>query len=151
MKRILAAVVVVMFLIGTAMAVQAQGSTRDQALAMVEKAVAFIKANGKDKAMAEFNNPKGQFVKGELFIFVQNMQGVVLAHGGNPKLVGQNLYETKDATGKFFTKEMVDVAKTKGKGWVSYSWTNPVTKKVQPKDSYVQRVDDVYVGCGYFK
>jgi cytochrome c len=48
---------------------------------------------------------------------------------------------------------MVEVAKTKGGGWVDYSWVNPATKKVQPKKTWVQRVEgaDMYVGCGIFK
>jgi cytochrome c len=50
-------------------------------------------------------------------------------------------------------KEMIEVAKTKGSGWVNYSWTNPVTKKVQPKTAWVQRIEgsDWFIGCGVYK
>ncbi len=130
-----------------------QAATADEAKAITEKAAAFMKANGKDKAVAEFNNPKGQFNKGDLYVFAQQFDGLMLANGGNPKLTGQNHLELKDPTGKFFVKEMVELVKTKGAGWVNYSWTNPATKKVQPKDTYVKRVEgmDVFVGCGIFK
>jgi signal transduction histidine kinase len=123
----------------------------DEAKALVEKAAAFYKANGKEKAFAEFSNPKGQFVKGELYIFVNDLQGMTLAHGGNQKLVEKNVYELKDADGKQFIKEFTDVAKSKGSGWVDYKWTNPVTKKVDEKTTFVKKVDDFIFGCGIYK
>jgi signal transduction histidine kinase len=57
----------------------------------------------------------------------------------------------KDADGKLFMKEMVDVGKMKGKGSIDYKWENPKTKKVEQKSSYVEKVDDVILGCGYYK
>jgi signal transduction histidine kinase len=130
----------------------AQAATLDDAKAMAEKAAAYVKANGKDKAIAEFNNPKGQFVKGDLYIIAQGFDGVMLANGGNPKLVGQNHFEVKDPNGKLFVQEMVQVAKTQGKGWVEYVWANPVTKKAQAKKTWVIRIEgaDYYIGCGLF-
>jgi cytochrome c len=131
----------------------AQATSPDDAKAFAEKAAAFAKAQGKDKAVAEFNNPKGQFVKGELYIFMNDFSGICLAHGGTPQLVGKNLLGLKDANDKYFFKEMTELAKTKGSGWVDYSWTNPTTKKVQPKTTWIQRVEgqDYYVGCGVYK
>jgi cytochrome c len=131
----------------------AQAATLEEAKAMAEKAAAFMKANGKDKAIAEFNNASGQFVKGELYIIAQDYNGVMLANGGNPKLTGQNHFDVKDPNGKLFVKEMISVSKSKGSGWVEYSWTNPLAKKVQPKKTWVQKVEgmDLYVGCGIFQ
>ena len=131
----------------------AQAATADEAKAFGEKAAAYAKANGKEKALAEFNNPKGQFVKGDLYIFANNWEGICLANGGNPKIVGQNHLGLKDANDKYFMKEFIDVAKTKGSGWVNYSWTNPITKKIQPKTTWIQRVEgaDWFVGCGVYK
>jgi cytochrome c len=128
-------------------------TTPEEAKAFAEKAAAFFKANGKDKGVAEVNNPAGQFKKGDLYVFAQEFSGVMLANGGNPKLSGQNHLELKDPTGKLFVKEMVDLAKSKGSGWVNYSWTNPATKKVQAKKTWIQRVEgmDLYVGCGVFQ
>lgn len=131
----------------------AHAVTLDEVKAMAEKAAAFVKANGKDKAIAEFNNPTGPWVKGDSYIVFQDFNGVLLANGGNPKIVGQNHLELKDPTGKYFVKEMVEIAKTKGGGWSTYSWTNPITKKVQPKKVWVQRVEgmDAFVNCGMFQ
>jgi cytochrome c len=150
MKKIGLAVLVSVFFVATLASICAAGPAED-AKAMVDKAVAYIKANGKDKAFAEFNNPSGQFVKGEFYVYAQSLDGVILAHGANKALIGQNHMEVKDGTGKYFVKESAELAKTKGSGWINYSWTNPLTKKVAPKTTYIQKMDDYWVGCGYFK
>ena len=90
-------------------------------------------------------------MKGDLYIFVNTIEGITEAHGQNPKLVGKEMHELKDADGKFFIKEISEVAKTKGKGWVDYKWINPVTGKILEKTTYCQRVGDVYIGCGIYK
>ncbi len=152
MRKVLASLLTaVFFVLCSVFTVHAY--TLDDAKALVEKADAYLKANGKDKAIAEFNNPKGQFVKGDLYIIAQDYDGVMLANGGNPKLQGQNHLGLKDSSGKAFVKEMIEVSKTKGSGTVEYNWTNPVTKKIQPKVTYLKKVEggNFYIGCGYFK
>ena len=126
-------------------------ATPADAQEMVEKAYAYIKTNGKAKAFAAFHNPKGEFIKGELFIFAQDFHGVILAYGGNTAMVGQNLYESKDVNGKYLGKGMIDIAKTQGNGWYEYHFLNPHTNTVQPKITYIQRVDDYYLACGIYK
>ena len=152
MKKVLMGILLVTCVV-FGMTLMAQASTLEEAKALAEKGAAYVKANGKDKAIAEFNKPDGEFTKGDLYVFLQDFNGVILAHGGNPKLVGQSHLEVKDPTGKVFAKEMIEVVKSKGGGWVEYSWTNPATKKVQPKKTWVQRVEgmDMYVGCGIFQ
>jgi len=128
-------------------------SQEDDAKALAEKAAAFVKANEKEECIAEIGNPKGQFVKGDLYVVIQNTKGVNLANPMAPGLAGQNHYELKDPNGKYFIKEVIEVATKKGSGWVTYVWANPATKKVQAKKSYVKMVDgtDAYVLCGIFQ
>jgi cytochrome c len=135
---------------GTASAVADKG-TAVEATALVKKANDYLKANGKEKAFAEFNNAKGQFIDRDLYIFVFDMNGKTLAHGTNPKLLDKNMTELKDADGKYFIKEFLDVANTKGKGWIDYKWTNPVTKAIEPKSTYIEKAGDVLIGCGIYK
>jgi signal transduction histidine kinase len=118
---------------------------------LVEKGVAYIKANGKEKAFAEFTDTKGKFIDRDLYIFVVDFKGLTLAHGGNPKLVGKDMSELKDSDGKFFIKAFIELAKTKGSGWVDYKWQNPVTKNIEPKSTYIQRYEDYFLGCGIYK
>lgn len=133
-----------------ASAMAADKGTADEAVAMVKKAVSFVKANGKEKAFAEFSNPKGQFVDRDLYVMVYDMDGNNKAHGSNPKLIGKNLLEIKDADGTYIVKGLIDVAK-KGKGWFDYKWPNALTKAVEAKSTYVEKVDDVLIGVGIYK
>ena len=154
MKKVLCSMTLIAFLVMFGAVCVAQAATQEEAKAMAEKAAAYWKANGKEKAIAEFNNPSGQFVKGDLYVVAHDFKGAVLAHGGNPKLAGVNLLEQKDPnSGMFFVKVQIELAKTNGSGWVDYSWANPATKKVQPKTTWVKKIDgaDYLVNCGVFK
>ncbi|MCX9157565.1 cache domain-containing protein [Niveibacterium sp. 24ML] len=125
--------------------------TEKDAIAMVDKAVAFAKANGKDKLIAEVNAKNAEFIQGELYVVVYGLDGVRLAHPVNPKLVGKSVLDIADVDGKEYGKEMVEVAKGKGKGWVDYKFKNPTNGKVEPKSSYVARTGDVFVIAGIYK
>ncbi|OPY68967.1 MAG: Methyl-accepting chemotaxis protein 4 [Syntrophorhabdaceae bacterium PtaU1.Bin034] len=124
------------------------GST--EAKAMVEKAAAFLKAQGKEKAFAEFGNSQGQFRKGDLYIFVLDMKADILAHGARHKMIGKGSLEWTDPEGKPFFKEIIEGAKVKEVGWVSYKWTKPSSKKLAEKTTYFQKVGDVVICCGSY-
>ena len=135
-------------------AAAAEKGTADEAVAMVKKAAEYLKKNGKDKAYAEFNNPKGQFIDRDLYIFAfsANGDGIETANGANPKLVGKNVLELRDADGRYMIKDILAIGMSKaGKGWVDYKWPNPSTGKLDGKRTYVERVDDVIIGCGIYK
>jgi signal transduction histidine kinase len=121
------------------------------ATAMVKKGVAFIKANGKDKGYAEISNKDGQFVSNDLYLTVYGLDGTVRAHGANAKMIGKNLLDLKDIDGKEFVKERVELAKTKGTFWQDYKFTNPVTKKIEPKSMYCEKLEDMAVCGGIYK
>lgn len=134
-------------------AVAAERGTADEANALVKKAVAYLKANGKEKAFTAFNDPKGQFVDRDLYIFVYDMQGnnMAIGNGNAAKMVGKSLIDMRDADGKYIIKSFIETVNAKGKGWVDYKWPNPVTKGIEAKSSYVEKVDDVIVGSGVYK
>ncbi len=126
--------------------------TKEEAVAMVKKAVALIKSDGKEKAFAAISDPSNTtFHDRDLYIYVYDLNGVALAHGNNPKMVGKPLIGLKDNEGKPMIKEMVDLAKTKGSGWVDFKWPNPVTKAVEAKSGYVEKVEDMLVGSGIYQ
>ena len=126
-------------------------ATAEEASAMVKKGIAFIKANGKEKGYAEISNKAGQFNDRDLYLVVYGMDGVVHAHGANEKMVGKNLIELKDVDGKAFVKERVELAAAKGTFWQDYKFTNPVTKKIEPKTSYCEKLNDAVVCGGIYK
>lgn len=149
MKKVFVIVAVFLFVAGLALA--AEKGTAKEAKQMVDKGIAYIKANGKEKAFAEFNNPAGRFINKDLYLFALDFNGITLAQGGNPKLVGKDMLHVQDADKKYFIKDMIALAKAKGNGWLDYKWTNPLTKKVQDKSTYIQRYDDFFIGCGIYK
>ncbi len=152
MKKALAGTMLVVFLCaGFFMLYAAEKGTKTEAEAMVKKAVAHLKANGKAKALADFSNPKGSFVDRDLYIFVYDLNGKCIAHGANQKMIGIDLIAMKDPDGKEYVKERVEIAKTKGKGWQDYKFPDPVTKQIGQKTAYIEKVDDMIVGCGAYK
>jgi cytochrome c len=128
-------------------ALAASSATKDEAVAMVKKAVTAIKSEGSDKAYAEINDPKGPFVDRDLYITVVDMDGVVLAHGADKTRIGVNVLHDKDVDGKEFVKERMERAKTETGFWQSYKFRNPVTNQVEPKQMYCERLNDTVV-CG---
>ncbi len=126
------------------------GTAKD-AEAMVGKAISHIKSVGAESAYADFTGQKPDFIKNDVYVVVYSMEGKALAHGQNPKQVGKDLIEFKDADGKEFIKERVELAKTKGKFWQDYKFTDPVTKKILPKSAYCEKLESSIVCAGIYK
>lgn len=122
-----------------------------EAEVMVKKGVAFIKENGKERGYAEITSKQGQFRDRDLYLVVYRLDGTPMAHGANEKMVGRNLIDLKDIDGKEFVRERVELAKSKGTFWQDYKFPNPVTKKVEAKAMYCERVEDTAVCGGIYK
>lgn len=129
----------------------AQYATKDDAVAMVKKAVDYIKLEGAEKGYGEINNKKGQFVKGDLYIAVVDFEGTLLAYGARAILVGRNLMDFKDPDGKEVVKERVELAKKEPSFWQTYKFMNPLTRTVEPKEMYCERLDQTIVCGGVYK
>lgn len=129
----------------------ATASPKDDAVSLVNDAIAVYGKEGKAKVLQEISNPKGKYVKGELYVFVYDMTATILAHPINPKLIGKTLMDAPDSDGKFYRKEIVTLAKSAGSGWVNYKYTNPKTNAVEPKTTYFKKADDLIFCCGFYK
>ena len=149
LKTFIAGAALAAFIAGGA---QAQDkATADEAVAMVKKAVAHIAANGTDKSYAEFGNKQGGFVDRDLYVVVYGLDGKVLAHGANAKLVGKELIDARDVDGVYYVRDRVEKAKASPSFWQDYKFVNPVTKKVEPKRRYCERVGETAVCGGIYK
>ena len=126
-------------------------ATAAEATAMVKKGVVFVKANGKEKAYTAITDKAGQFVDRDLYLVVYGLDGTVRAHGANEKMVGKNLIDLKDVDGKAFVKERVELAAAKPTFWQDYKFTNPVNRKIEPKSTYCEKLDDSVVCGGIYK
>lgn len=126
----------------------AERGTAEEAIALVHSAAAFLKTNGLPKLIDEVNNPKGQFRDRDLYLTVADLKGVNLAHGANPKIKGVDLINVRDADGKYFVKERIEMLKTKNSGWVNYTWVNPANQQMEHKSMYFERFGDISIQCG---
>ena len=127
------------------------GATPKQAEAMVKQGVAFIKANGNDKGYAEITSKQSRFKDRDLYLVVYGLDGKVWAHGANEKMVGRVLIDLKDVDGKEFVRERTELGRSKQSFWQDYKFTNPVTKKIEPKQMYCEKLDDTAVCGGIYK
>jgi len=131
----------------------AQDASPAETEALVKEAIAFAKTNGKDVAIKEITKAGGKFHRhgGELYVFIYDMDGKVVAHGQGAARIGVNQMNAKDPDGVEFVKDRIKLAKAKGKGWHDYQYVNPTTMKRQPKTSYIEVWDNLVFGAGIYK
>ncbi|AVR95165.1 cache type 2 domain-containing protein [Pseudoduganella armeniaca] len=126
--------------------------TEKDAIAMAERGAAFMKAHGKDELMKKLSAKDPDFVQGELYVDMRDLKtGIVLAHPINPSIVGKDLTDVPDPSGKKYRREIIELAAKSGKGWVDYMYKNPVSGKIEPKTTYILRVNDVVLEAGIYK
>lgn len=136
---------------GTALA-QDRG-TKEEAKSMVDAAVEHAKKVGAEQAFKDFTDKGNKdWHKKDLYVFAYSMDGVSMAHGANEKLIGKNLLDMKDPTGKPLIRDLRDTA-AKGGGWVDYEWPHPETKKNESKASYVRKFANYegFLGVGVYR
>jgi cytochrome c len=128
----------------------ADQATPDEAKALAEKAAAHFKEVGPDKAIADFSDPGAGYVDRELFVVVYDPANRIMGSWGIPALRGKDATLMKDVEGKEFGKDIIALAKSQGSGWVAYRMTNPVTRKVALKRSWVIGMGDYILFVGAF-
>ena len=126
-------------------------ATKEEAQAIVKKAVAMIKEQGPDKAYPAFISKTGGFTDRDLYVVVYRHDGKVLAHGANEKLVGKDMIDAQDVDGKYFVQERVELARKGSPFWQDYKFVNPTSKKIEPKQMYCQPLNDTAVCAGVYK
>ena len=124
---------------------------RHTAVALVRKGVAHLRVVGARRACDDFDDPKGSFVFGEYYISAFDTNGIRVANGSDPASRGENIRDIRDADGKQHVHAIIEKAKARGKGWEDYKWTNPLTKRIEPKSVYFELIDDVIITCGIYR
>lgn len=127
-------------------------ATEKDAIAMAERGATFMKAHGKEEMMKKITAKDPDFVQGSLYVDMRDIKtGIVLAHPINPSIVGKDLTDVPDANGKKYRREIIELAQKQGKGWVDYQYKNPISGKIEPKTTYILRVNDVVLEAGIYK
>jgi cytochrome c len=146
-----ALIVALAMILGISSASAQSRGTGDEAKVLVQKAIAYIKTNGAEKSYAAITGRDSQFIDRDLYVSVSTMNSDILAHGSSPKLVGTNMAETQDTDGVFYMRERAVKAKTQQSFWADYKFTNPTTKKIEPKSTYCEVLENTLVCCGFYK
>jgi methyl-accepting chemotaxis protein len=124
---------------------------RDAAMALVRRGIARLRERGADRAFDDFENKAGDFIRGDYYLWVCDLNGIVRCNGANPKSRNQNHADLKDANGKLFIRDVLRIAQERGKGWVDYYWRNPTSKQVEPKSTYFERAGELILLCGIYR
>jgi signal transduction histidine kinase len=127
------------------------GTTPDELITVVNRAVTYARENGREKAIAAFNDPNGSFVQGEIYVFAEAYDGTALAEPFHHELVGTNVKNLTSRLGVPMVKNLATTAQY-GIGFVSYDYPNPKNNnRIEPKLSVVADVDGTYyVGAGTY-
>jgi cytochrome c len=157
--RVLLAALAAAFVFGLAAPAPAQDqpnrrscaqATRPIAQALAERAAAHLAKVGAEQAFRDFQDPAGGFLDGDLYVFVFDFEGTLMASGGFPQAVGRNLVVNYHEPSRTYVSGLIALARAQGKGWHEYVWRNPCTGRRETKISYVIKVGDLIVGVGAY-
>jgi signal transduction histidine kinase len=119
---------------------------------LVNKAAVVVEQKGK-AALSEFRERGSEWWSGEVYVFAYSPDGVVLLNPAFPAREGRAYHGEKDKKGKAFHDELLNVAQTRGSGWVDYWLPKPGQSEPSHKWSYVKAVKAdgiLLVGAGFF-
>ena len=126
-------------------------ASADEAHALVTRAVAHIKAQGRDLAFTDFHDPAGPFIDRDLYIFIFDRNGLTTVFGPRPELVGQPASAVPGLDARLFL-DRAWAAADGGGNWIQYDVVNPSTKVVTPKESYIVPLGKTeFIGCGAYR
>ena len=121
----------------------------------VTAAAKLLAAEG-DAALPKIKDPNGEFrfAGGKGYIWVHNLDGIMVMHPIKPSLDGKPVIDMRDVNGIFLFVAMNETVDEHGSGWIPYAWPKPGQKESSPKISYcilVKHGDKDYVaGSGMY-
>lgn len=131
--------------------VETRNYTLSELQSFVHNAAEFAKRSGVEVAAEAFNDPKGDFVNGTLYIYALDYDGNYIAHPFNSELIGTNGITLTDSNGMRFVEACRDVAESGG-GYILYSYPNPSDNmKPAEKIGYIEPVNsEWWLGSGIY-
>lgn len=127
-----------------------QAASLAEAKALALKAAELLLKDGPEKAFRRFSDPDDDFIDRDLYVFILDLNGRIWFNAVFPTAPGSNILGSRDSSGRYFVRDMVRTARTKGEGWVEYEWLSPCTGEMAPKSAYVVRVGPLLVAVGAY-
>lgn len=127
-----------------------QGSA-EEAIKLVDRAMALRRRSASRASfLRDVTDPAQGFHDRDMYVFVLDHAGTYVAFGGNQAKIGTRVQDIAGIDGEGLLDSIITQASMEP-GWVEYDIENPTTGRVQTKMSFVQQVDDLFVGCGVYK
>ncbi len=117
---------------------------------MVGRAVTLLEEQGPEVAFEQMMDPDGDYIKGDLYVFVLDPNGTLVVNSVAPESVGNNALNARDRNGRYFVREMLQKASAHGDGWVNYHWYSPCTGKMALKQTFFRKSGYFVVGVGFY-
>lgn len=128
-----------------------QDQRQKQVISLITEAITYYDKVGRTKAIDVFSDREGDFSKGEFYVILTELDGTHIAHI-NRGLIGRNLWNLKDLDGDYIVRGQVDAGKSNPQGgWTSYLWTEPTSKKVKRKHTFVRIHDNIGFMSGFYE
>ncbi|RTL06890.1 hypothetical protein EKK58_04225 [Candidatus Dependentiae bacterium] len=113
---------------------------------LVNRGSAYLQAHELADSCNTFSNSR-DYISGEVYLFVLDKEGRIIAHGEQQQLIFQNLYYAKDQFGTLYIQNLIKTAIPEGV-WTSYGWRNAI------KRAYIKKISkdgqDFIIGAGYY-
>lgn len=122
--------------------------------AFVEDAVWFYESNGRGALIEHFNDPDSTdpaSLDEQWYVFVTDLDGVVLAHPTVPENVGMTLHEILGATPEGLASADEMIAATETGKWVDYTYVNPQSGNWETKHTWIVKRDDTLIASGWYE
>ena len=134
------------------LAIAAEFGTKEEAVAMVKRVQEKFKKEGAEPTFKAVSDQSTKaFHDRDLYPFIYDLNGLNVAHGARPALIGKNLLGLKDQDGVYLIREMINIANGPGSGWIDYKWPNPLTNRIEDKSSYIEKMGNYFVGVGVYR
>ena len=117
------------------------------AVAFVQGAIDFYKMEGRETAIAYYNDTAS--VNGQWYVFIVDDTDFMVSHAVLPELVGTDI---KDDVSSIDYPLGVEITKATEEGhWIDYLAPNPQSNKLEQKRTWVIRYDGYIFSSGYYE
>ena len=122
-------------------------SKREMALLLARSAAGYLRSHPQEEAYNAFSDVTGKFIRGDLYVFAIDYDGIAMVWGDNYELIWRNLMNAKDDNGKPYVQIFINTVKQgaaqisfKLNGYERIAFLEPVEKDGR----------NFVVGTGYY-